>query len=196
MGIVAVTRAAVFLDRDGVLVEELFYPHTGEREAPLRVEDVRLLGGAAPALHRLRQAGYALIVVSNQAAFAKGKTTLRNLRLVHERFVALLRDHGLELDAFYYAYGHPDGIVPHFSGPVINRKPSPYHLFVAAAELDLDLAQSWMVGDQESDVACAHAAAVRPILVDSHRPPPQRFADVQRAGDIADAARHILHSSA
>ena len=195
MGIVAVTRAAVFLDRDGVLVEELFYPHTGEREAPLRVEDVRLLAGAASALHRLKQAGYALIVVSNQGAFAKGKTTLRNLRLVHDQFVALLRAQDLEFDAVYYAYGHPDGIVPYFSGPVINRKPSPYHLFVAAAELDLDLARSWLVGDQENDVACAHAAAVRPILVDSHRPLPIRFADVPRASDLADAVRHILQSS-
>jgi histidinol-phosphate phosphatase family protein len=196
MGIVAVTRAAVFLDRDGVLVEELFYPHSGEREAPLRVEDVRLLAGVAPALQLLRQAGYALVVISNQGAFAKGKTTLRNLRLVHERFVALLRAEDLELDAVYYAYGHPDGVVPYFTGPVINRKPSPYHLYVAAAEHDLDLSRSWLVGDQESDVACADAAAVKPILVASHRPPPLRFADVLRAADLADAARHILKSSA
>jgi D-glycero-D-manno-heptose 1,7-bisphosphate phosphatase len=186
------TRPAVFLDRDGVVLEELFYPHTGEREAPLRVEDVRLLDGAAEALRRLRHAGYALVVISNQGAFAKGKTTLRNLRLIHERFVALLETEDVRLDGFYYAYGHPDAIVPYFGGPVINRKPSPYHLFVAAAEHDLELGRSWFVGDQESDVACAHAAAVRPILVKSHRREPALFEHVQRALDLAEAARHIL----
>ncbi len=188
------TRAAVFLDRDGVLVEELFYPHTGEREAPLRVEDVRLVEGAAAALGRLKQAGYALIVVSNQAAFAKAKTTLRNLRLVHERFVALLDVENIRLDGVYYAYGHPDAVVPYFGGPVINRKPSPYHLFVAAAEHDLELARSWFVGDQESDVACAYAAAVTPILLRSHRPAPVLFEHVRRADNLADAVRHILQA--
>jgi D-glycero-D-manno-heptose 1,7-bisphosphate phosphatase len=196
VGIRAVTTPAVFLDRDGVLVEEIFYSHTGEREAPLRVEDVRLLPGVAPALHRLKSAGYALVVVSNQAAFAKGKTTLRNLRLVHERFLALLDMEDLRLDATYYAYGHPDGVVPYFSGTAINRKPSPYHLFVAAAELDLDLGRSWLVGDQESDIACARAGAVRPILVKSHRSFADELANVERVGDLGEAVCRILRSYA
>src|SRR2546421_12195925 len=84
---------------------------TGQREAPLRVEDVRLLSDTVvAALRELKQAGYALIVVSNQAGFAKGKTTLRQLRLVHERFIALLDAEGLQLDKVYYAYAHPNGI--------------------------------------------------------------------------------------
>jgi len=195
MGIRAVTRPAVFLDRDGVLVEEVFYPETGEREAPLRVEDVRLIDRAAGAMRRLEQSGYALVVVSNQGAFAKGKTTLRNLRLIHERFVALLDGERVRLDGVYYAYGHPNGVTPYFSGPAMNRKPSPYHLFVAAAELDLDLGRSWLVGDQESDVACAHAARVRPILVRSHRPDPVLFETAIRVSDLDEAARQILQTA-
>ena len=61
---------AIFLDRDGVLVEEVFYPHTGEREAPLVPEDVRLLPGVASALRSLAEAGYALVVISNQGGYA------------------------------------------------------------------------------------------------------------------------------
>ena len=72
MGIDEVKRAAVFLDRDGVLVEEIYYPETGETEAPLRPEDVRLLPGAAAAALRMKTMGFLLILVSNQGAAAKG----------------------------------------------------------------------------------------------------------------------------
>jgi D-glycero-D-manno-heptose 1,7-bisphosphate phosphatase len=159
------SRPAVFLDRDGVLVEEILYPHTGEREAPLAPEDVRLLPGVAPALRRLSEAGYALVVISNQGGYAKGKTSLRALWLAHERFLALLAEQGVKLDGCYYSYGHPDGKVPHFSGPSLDRKPGPYNIFIAAAQLDLDLQGSWMVGDREADIACARAASLRPILI-------------------------------
>jgi len=186
------SRKAVFLDRDGVLVEEIFYPRTGEREAPLAPEDVRLLPGVAPALISLAQAGYALVMISNQGGYAKGKASLRALWLAHERFVALLAEQGARLDGVYYSYGHPDGTVAHFSGPSLDRKPGPYNIFVAAAQLDLDLAGSWMVGDRDTDVACAVAAGVRPILIS-----PQRGdGDLIRVPDFPAAAGVILKSPA
>lgn len=166
------SRPAVFLDRDGVLVEEVFYPHTGEWEAPLVPEDVRLILGAAMAARQLRQAGYALVVISNQAAYAKGKTSLRALWLAHERFAELLAAESVKLDGVFYSYGHPEGVVPHFSGPSLDRKPGAYNLFVAAAQLDLDLSRSWFVGDRETDMQCAEAAGVRAIFV--HNPHARR----------------------
>jgi histidinol-phosphate phosphatase family protein len=180
----------VFLDRDGVLVEEVFYPQTGEREAPLRPEDVRLIPGAAAAARGLARAGYALVLVSNQGAYAKGKTTLRSLWLAHERFVNLLAREEVVLDAVFYAFGHPNGIVPYFSGPSLERKPSPYSLLVAAAQLDLDLAASWLVGDRETDVLCAEQVGVSPILVD-----PVRSAgscSKTAVANLTEAARIIL----
>jgi D-glycero-D-manno-heptose 1,7-bisphosphate phosphatase len=92
---------------------------------------VRLIPEAADAARRLGNAGHALVLISNQAAFVKGKTTLRQLWLVHERFVALLADNEVRLDAIFYAYGHPEGVVPHFSGPSLDRKPAPYNVFIA-----------------------------------------------------------------
>ena len=188
MGIDAVSRKAIFLDRDSVLVEEIFYPHTGEREAPLASEDVRLLPGVAPALRSLAEAGYALVVISNQGGHAKGKTSLRALWLAHERFVALLAEQGARLDGAYYSYGHPDGTVPHFSGPSLDRKPGPYHVLVAAAQLDLDLHGSWMIGDRASDVACAVAAGLRPILITSDGRAPPGDADLSRVPELPAAA--------
>ena len=186
------SRPAVFLDRDGVLVEEVFYPETGEIEAPLRPEDVRLLPGAAAAARMLAQAGYALVLLSSQAGYAKGKASLRALWLVHQRFVALLAREGVTLDAVFYSYSHPDGIMPYFSGPSLERKPGPYNLIIATAQLDLDLARSWLVGDRETDVACAEAAGVRPILVDNVLNPTRRPANVIGAINLAAAAKTIL----
>jgi histidinol-phosphate phosphatase family protein len=190
------SRPAVFLDRDGVLVEEVFYPETGECEAPLRPEDVRLLPGAAGAARLLVAAGFALVLISNQAAYAKGKAGLRELWLAHERFVTLLAAEGVKLDAVYYSYTHPNGIVPHFSGPSLERKPGPYNLFIAAAQLDLDLTRSWMVGDRETDVACARAAGVRPILVDNPRESRVEADPSICAADLAEAARQIVREGA
>src|SRR6516165_9767618 len=191
VGIRVVSRPAVFLDRDGVLVEEIFYAQTVAGEARLRPEDVRLIPGAAPAAHRLAEAGYALVLISNQAAYAKGKTGLRALWLAHERFVELLAGEGVRFDAAFYSYGHPDGIVPHFSGPSLERKPGPYNLFIAAAQLDLDLARSWMIGDRESDVACARAAGVRAILVENPHADLRSPPAVIVAKNLLDAVQHI-----
>jgi D-glycero-D-manno-heptose 1,7-bisphosphate phosphatase len=186
------TRPAVFLDRDGVLVEEIYYPRTGEWEAPLVPEDVRLLPGAAAAVKRLAQAGFALAVISNQAAYAKGKTSLRALWLAHKRFLALMADAGVRFDGCYYAYGHPEGVVPHFSGPSLDRKPGPYNIFIAAAQLDLDLATCWMIGDRDTDAACAEAAGVRAILVPNPHHPASNAPHAIRAADLAAAVRHVL----
>ena len=167
MGIDDVTRPAVFLDRDGVLVEEVYYPETGETEAPMRPGDVRLLPGAAAAALRLKALGFLLIVVSNQGAAAKGKVGLDSLWRAHLRFVELMAGDGVALDAEYYSFSHPDGVVPGLSGPSLDRKPSPYSLLVAAARFGIDLGRSWMVGDRETDVACGRAAGVRTIRLGS-----------------------------
>jgi D-glycero-D-manno-heptose 1,7-bisphosphate phosphatase len=185
-------RPAAFLDRDGVLVEEIYYPHTGEWEAPLHSEDVRLIPGAAAAARRLAEAGYPLVLISNQAAYAKGKTSLRGLWCVHERFALLMQGEGVKLDAVFYAYSHPNGVVPHFSGPSLGRKPSPHNLFVAAAQLDLDLGHSWLVGDRETDVECARAAGVRAIIVDNPHATRSGECEAVRAHDLAGAVDLIL----
>jgi D-glycero-D-manno-heptose 1,7-bisphosphate phosphatase len=166
MGISAMSRPTVFFDRDGVLVEEIFYPQTGETEAPLKSEHVRLIPGATVVMRRLEQANFILILISNQAGFAKGNANLRALWLAHERLVSLLANEGVTFDDVYYSYSHhPDGVVPYLSGPSLDRKPAPYNVLIAAARNDIDLHRSWFVGDRPKDSECALAAGVKPIWI-------------------------------
>jgi D-glycero-D-manno-heptose 1,7-bisphosphate phosphatase len=171
-------RPAVFLDRDGVINEEVFYPTFGEWEAPMSPDDLVLKPGAIEALNELHALGYALILVSNQAAFAKGKTSLRSLWAVHERFVSLVEKHGVRFLDYLYSFSHPDGLVPGFSGVSAERKPSPYFLLVAQARHDLDLSRSWMIGDRDTDIECGRAAGVATIRV-----------TVSRAGEKAGVSK-------
>ena len=184
------SRPAVFLDRDGVLVEEVFYPQTGEWEAPLFPEDVKLTDGAAAAVRAFRRAGYVTVLISNQGGYAKGKTSLRALWQAHERFVALLAAQDVSLDAVFYSYSHPEGVVEHFAGESLDRKPSPYNVLIAAARLDLDISRSWLVGDRLTDAACAKAAGLRALLVNNPHSPITAPAEVM-VETITDAVRHI-----
>jgi len=186
-------RPAVFLDRDGVINEEVYYPTFGEWEAPMASDDLVLKSGAIDALRALQGQGFALILVSNQAAFAKGKTTLRSLQEVHEHFDLLMRTGGVRFTDYHYSFSHPDGVVPTFTGRSVERKPSPYFLLVAQAKHDLDLARSWLIGDRATDIECGRAAGVSTILVTNSRAGDKAAGaePTRRAADLREAARLI-----
>jgi D-glycero-D-manno-heptose 1,7-bisphosphate phosphatase len=155
-------RCAVFLDRDGVLNRNIWNPATGAYESPLIPEQFELLPRVIPALYLLREAGYLLFLVSNQPNYAKGKASMEALDAIHERLEAELTFAGISFAACYYCFHHPA-----FSGECLCRKPSPYFLLEARDIFEVDLAQSWMVGDRVSDIACGRAAGVRTVAVGS-----------------------------
>jgi D-glycero-D-manno-heptose 1,7-bisphosphate phosphatase len=194
----AVSRAAVFLDRDGVLNDPVADAHRGgPPESPYRVEDVRLAAGAAEGARQLRDAGYALVVVTNQPAAAKGTATVDALEAVNARVRWLLADAGVELDGWYTCLHHPNGSVAELSGACECRKPAPGLLLQAADELGLELADSWIVGDSDSDVGAGERAGTRTVLVahpgSAHRRSDAVGPDLQ-ARDLADAAEGILRA--
>lgn len=160
-------RAAIFLDRDGVLNELALDPVSGAAESPLTVAEVRLIPGAAAAAAALARAGYALVCVSNQPAAAKGKVTVAQLLAVHERVTELLANEGVELDASRLCLHHPEGVVPAFSGLCACRKPAPGMLLGAASALGLDLRNSWMVGDTAADIVAGTAAGCKTMLIEN-----------------------------
>ncbi len=165
-GSAAGSRPAVFLDRDGVLNEGVPDPDSGALESPLRVEDVRLLPGAAAGARELARAGYVLVCVSNQPAAAKGKATVPELLAVHERVLELLAREGARIDASYLCPHHPKGVVAALAGPCSCRKPAPGMLREAADALGLELGASWMLGDTDTDVGAGLAAGCRTALIE------------------------------
>jgi D-glycero-D-manno-heptose 1,7-bisphosphate phosphatase len=142
-------RPAVFLDRDGTLIEERSYI--------TRPDQVRLLPGAAAAVRQLRQAGLACVVVTNQSAVGKGLITFAQLGHIHIEMLRQLRDEGALLDGLYSCPFSPNNTQRDHP----DRKPAPGMLLRAARELNLDVSASWMVGDRESDVLAGRNAGCR-----------------------------------
>jgi D-glycero-D-manno-heptose 1,7-bisphosphate phosphatase len=170
---------AVFLDRDGVLMEDTGYPDDPEA--------IRLLPGVAAGLRALQAAGWRLVVVTNQAGVARGKFPIERLDAMHGRLRELLAGEEVHLDAVYFCPHYAEGSVPPFNTACDHRKPSPGMLLSAAAALGLDLGESWLVGDKESDVEAAHAAGCRAIRIGSGA-----TAAEATAGDLEEAAGLVL----
>jgi D-glycero-D-manno-heptose 1,7-bisphosphate phosphatase len=139
-------RPAVFLDRDGVLIEEKCYLH--------RPEDVVIIPGTAAALRRLSQAGFALFVITNQSGVGRGYYTLADVENVHRHLRETLGRDGIAFVKFYVAPEAPDQ-------PSRGRKPSPQFLFDARDEFGVDLGQSHLVGDKLIDLQCGWNAGVK-----------------------------------
>lgn len=171
---------AVFLDRDGVLIEDTGYP-----DDPAAI---RVLPGVPEALRRLRAAGWRLVVVSNQSGIARGKFDLPRLHTLHAELLRRLSAEGAELDALYFCPHHPEGRIPEFAARCDHRKPAPGMLQTAALELAVDLGASWMVGDKESDVEAAHRAGCRAVRIGSGPTNAE-----SRARDLPEAAEWIMN---
>jgi D-glycero-D-manno-heptose 1,7-bisphosphate phosphatase len=150
-------RPAVFLDRDGTLIEERNYLD--------RLDQIAPFPGAARALARLRDAGFALIVVTNQAGVARGYFDEDFVRRAHEHLAALFARDGVVVDGYYYCPHHPDGTVEPYRRACHCRKPAPGMVEQAARDLDLDVARSYVIGDKWLDVELAQNAGARGILV-------------------------------
>jgi len=150
-------RPAVFLDRDGTVIVEVDYLADPER--------VELYAGAASALRRLAEAGYALVLITNQSGVARGVLDEERLAEVHARLTRELAAEGVALDGVYYCPHHPEHGGAAYAKDCDCRKPRPGMLLEAARDLELDLGRSWMVGDAARDLEAGWAVGARGLLV-------------------------------
>jgi len=193
-----VSDPAVFLDRDGTLIEEAGYA--------TRPEQIRILGGVARALRELAEAGYRLIVVTNQSGIARGYMTEEDLERFHDALDRQLHLLGAVVDAYYACPHHPDPGPGDSPRPdlVVEcdcRKPKPGLLLRAAEDFRLDLAASWTVGDTWRDIEAGQAAGTRTVKLpadEAHRGPrpPEVAPPTAEAQSLAEAARIILGTEA
>jgi D-glycero-D-manno-heptose 1,7-bisphosphate phosphatase len=176
-------RVAVFLDRDGVLNRTVV--REGKPFAPTTLAEFELLPGVPEACARLKQAGYLLIVATNQPDVGRGTMSQSLVEAMHERLCAQLPIDRLEV---CYHGGEQYG------QPCDCRKPKPGMLVRAAQALGLDLAASWMVGDRWRDIDCGHAAGCRTVFIDYNYDEKLRQPPDFRVRDLAEGADVILKS--
>ena len=148
---------AVFLDRDGTIIEEVGYLDRPER--------VELFPWTIDAVRVLNRAGLAVVLVSNQSGVARGFFTEAVVDAVHQRMADLLNEGGARIDAYYYCPHHPDGKVPRYAQPCDCRKPGRGLVDRAVQELGIDPAKSFVVGDRWLDVALGRAVGAQSVLV-------------------------------
>ena len=174
---------AVFLDRDGTIVEDPGFLHEPEK--------VTLLPGAAEAIRRLNEAGYHVIIVTNQSGIARGRYTVADYEAVQRRLGELLAAKGARIDAAYFCPHHPL-----LSGPCECRKPGVKLFREAQAAFDIDFSRSWWVGDRLSDVQPARLLGGEGILVATGEGNLQqgqaRALGVMLVADLASAVEKIL----
>ena len=141
---------AVFIDRDGTIAKDVSYC-----SAP---EDFELLSGAARGIKLLNENGFKVIIVTNQSGVARGYFTEETLAKIHEKMKRELAKEGARVDAIYYCPHHPDDGCD-------CRKPKPKMVLQAASDLNIDLSQSYAVGDLDMDIEMGRAAGCKTILI-------------------------------
>ncbi len=145
-------RRAAFIDRDGVLNVDHGYVY--------KREDFQWLPGAVDALHQLQQAGWALVVVTNQSGVARGLYTFEQMQALHDSITAELRSEGITLTGIYACPHHPEGTVTAYKQVCECRKPRPGLILQATQEHRLQLDASVLFGDKSSDIAAGRYAGV------------------------------------
>lgn len=179
---------AVFIDKDGTLIEDV--PYNVDPEL------IQLTPGAIAGLHLISEAGYQLIVITNQSGVARGYFPESALVAVEGRVRQLLAQFGISLAGFYYCPHHPDGVVQSLAIACSCRKPEPGLLLRSSADLGIDLARSWFIGDILNDVEAGRRAGCKTILIDNGNETewqlsPQRSPHYTVA-DLVEAARVIV----
>ena len=190
-------EAALFLDRDGVLVEETEYLS--------RVQDIAFISGASAVIAAANRRGIPVVLVTNQAGIGRGYYGWTEFAAVQDAILRTLAADGARIDAVYACPHHPDGKEPFFHRDHPSRKPNPGMLLRAVADLELDPARSWLVGDKVSDIEAAARAGLAGAMhvLTGHgaaeRPDAAAFAsrfDVRFGRSIADAANLPLFDAA
>ena len=180
------TNRAVFLDKDGTLIEDVPYN--------VNPDLIQLTAGAEIGLRSLTSAGYKLIIISNQSGVARGYFPELALQAVEAKLRHLLAKFGVTLTGFYYCPHHPQGKSP-YNIECLCRKPEPGLIVRAAQECKIDLSSSWFVGDILNDVEAGYRAGCQTVLIDNGNETewvisPQRIPDYI-AIDLEQAAHFI-----
>ncbi len=176
-------QKAIFLDRDGTINKYVGFLRN--------IEEFELLPGVAEAIKGINASGYLAIVVTNQPVIARGEVSVDELKLIHNKMETLLGAEGAYLDAIYYCPHHPDkgfdGEIPELKINCECRKPKPGMLLKAAKDFNINLTESWMIGDGDNDIKVGKAAGCRTALIGD-----QDFAQDYSAASLLQLIEQLL----
>jgi D-glycero-D-manno-heptose 1,7-bisphosphate phosphatase len=187
-------RAAIFLDRDGTINEQMGYINHLTR--------FRIIPGAAEAIRRLNDLGYLTIVVSNQSGVARGYYPLELVHEIHKLLEQKVKEEeGARIDAVLFCPHHPQGVVPEFSVDCRCRKPRTGLIDQACRTFGIDLSRSFMIGDMCTDLEFANRAGIKGIMVETgyglgeiaYVLPGRQAKPIYVAHDLLDAVEWIAH---
>lgn len=178
---------AAFLDRDGVISDDVGHLH--------KIEDLHLLSGAASAIKKLNDAGYLVLVVTNQAGIAKGFYTINEMEKLHAEMNVRLGGKGAHIDKIYYCPHHPNGVVSEYVFACECRKPGTGMIEKAIKEFDIDLEKSFLVGDKASDILAGKRMELKTVFINGYKGTPEVQYEVMAdffADDLARAITYFL----
>lgn len=150
-------RNCIFLDRDGTINQEVGYLCSKEQ--------IKILDGAAEGIRKWNENGFLVIMVSNQSGIARGYFSMETAQQINTEIIKRLKSKGARIDDVYLCPHHKEGIIPEYAVCCTCRKPLPGMIWKARDQYQIDLSQSYMIGDKESDLAAARNAGCRGILV-------------------------------
>lgn len=184
-------KKAIFIDKDGTLISDVPYNVDPDK--------IVLTDGAVEGLRLLQRKGYALIVISNQAGVAHGYFAEEDLEPVIFRLHRLLGSAGITLNGFYYCPHHPMGKLSQYTVSCNCRKPAPGMILKAAADMNISLQASWMIGDILHDVEAGNRAGCQSVLINNGNETVWEMNEHSRpayiAKDLLEAARLIINHS-
>ena len=162
-------RRAVFLDRDGTINRMVYNPEFGLVDSPANPDEFELVPGVGEAIRQINQIGLLAIVVSNQPGVAKGRFSLPLLEATTRKMHLELEQAGAKLDAVFYCLHHPEAIAGEYRAACDCRKPKPGLLYQAARDFDIDLSNSYLVGDGITDLLAGRSAGSLTLFIISSR---------------------------
>jgi D,D-heptose 1,7-bisphosphate phosphatase len=162
-------NSAVFLDRDGVINEIVYFPDMGMPDSPLNPRQFKLLPGVAEAIRIFNSLGFKVIVASNQPAIAKGKMTPELFKQIRIKMRTALEKKGARIDGEYYCLHHPQAKLAKYKVNCNCRKPKPGLILKASEDFNLEPARCYAIGDSLTDVEAGKAVGCMTFLVGSSK---------------------------
>lgn len=156
---------ALFLDRDGVINELVYFPEAGIADTPINENQVKLVFGVDELITEAKKLGFLIIVVSNQPAVALNKIKEKEFDLINKKIRGLLTGKNAVLDELYYCFHHPFAKVSKYKKNCTCHKPKAGSFFKAAKQFNINLPKSWMVGDGVDDIKAGKKAGCKTILL-------------------------------